>query len=91
MAEITVPRRGDMLVGGVRAHQGWGRGPTWRPAAVAFLPVAGYLGHAYWKETVDPMARWPERPEFPRWKNIAPAGAALFVLQCLSSSATRSA
>ena len=46
---------------------------------VAFLPVAGYLGHAYWKET-DPMARAGQKAHF--WKNIALAGAALFVFYC---------
>jgi putative oxidoreductase len=46
---------------------------------VGVLPVAGYLGHAYWKET-DPMARAGQKAHF--WKNIALAGAALFVFYC---------
>jgi uncharacterized membrane protein YphA (DoxX/SURF4 family) len=42
-----------------------------------FLPVAGYLAHAYWRED-DPMMRAAQKAQF--WKNIALAGAALFIL-----------
>jgi putative oxidoreductase len=79
MAEISVPLTGAMmLVGGALIGLG-----VWADLGalllVAFLPVAGYLGHAYWKET-DPMARASQKAHF--WKNIALAGAALFVFYC---------
>jgi putative oxidoreductase len=44
---------------------------------VVFLPAAGVLAHAYWKET-DPMMRAAQQAQF--WKNIALTGAALFLL-----------
>jgi putative oxidoreductase len=77
MAEFSVPFTGVMmLVGGVLIILG-----VWADLGalllVLFLPAAGYLGHAYWREQ-DPMMRAAQKAQF--WKNIALAGAALFFL-----------
>jgi putative oxidoreductase len=76
-AHISVPFTGVMmLVGGVLIILG-----VWADLGalllVVFLPAAGYLGHAYWREE-DPMMRAAQKAQF--WKNIALAGAALFFL-----------
>jgi putative oxidoreductase len=42
-----------------------------------FLVMAAFYAHAYWKET-DPMTRAGQEAHF--WKNIALAGACLFLL-----------
>lgn len=75
--EWSVPFTGVvMLVSGVLIVLG-----VWADLAalllVLFLPVAGFLAHAYWKET-DPVARAGQQAQF--WKNIALTGAALFLL-----------
>ena len=77
IAHISVPLTGVMMiVGGVLVALG-----IWADLGalliVLFLPAAGYLGHAYWRET-DPMMRAAQKAQF--WKNIALAGAALFIL-----------
>jgi putative oxidoreductase len=77
LAHISVPLTGVMMiVGGVLVALG-----IWADLGalliVLFLPAAGYLGHAYWRET-DPMMRAAQKAQF--WKNIALAGAALFIL-----------
>jgi uncharacterized membrane protein YphA (DoxX/SURF4 family) len=77
MAEVSVPLTGAMmLVGGALIALG-----VWADLGalflVAFLPVAGYLGHAYWSEE-DPYLRAAQKAQF--WKNISLAGAALFIL-----------
>jgi putative oxidoreductase len=76
-AHISVPFTGVMmLVGGVLIILG-----VWADFGalllVVFLPAAGYLGHAYWREQ-DPMMRAAQKAQF--WKNISLAGAALFIL-----------
>jgi uncharacterized membrane protein YphA (DoxX/SURF4 family) len=77
LAHISVPFTGAMmLVGGVLVILGF-----WADLGalllVVFLPAAGYLGHPYWRDT-DPMMRAAQKAQF--WKNIALAGAALFIL-----------
>ena len=76
-AHITVPFTGVMmLAGGILVILGF-----WADLGalliVIFLPVAGYLGHPYWRDT-DPMMRAAQKAQF--WKNIALAGAGLFIL-----------
>jgi putative oxidoreductase len=76
MAGVSVPATGVMmLVGGVLVILG-----VWADLGAlliaVFLPVAGYLGHGYWREE-DPMMRAAQKAQF--WKNIALAGAALFI------------
>ena len=75
--KLVVPFTGVMmLVGGVLIILG-----VWADLGalllVLFLPAAGYLGHAYWREQ-DPMMRAAQKAQF--WKNISLAGAALFIL-----------
>jgi putative oxidoreductase len=77
VAHISVPLTGVMMVvGGALVALG-----IWADLGalllVVFLPAAGYLGHAYWRES-DPMMRAAQKAQF--WKNIALAGAALFIL-----------
>jgi len=64
-----------MLVGGVLVALG-----VWADLGalllVVFLPVAGYIGHAYWRET-DPVTRAIQKAQF--WKNVSLAGAGLFI------------
>jgi putative oxidoreductase len=77
IAHISVPLTGVMMiVGGVLVALG-----IWADLGalllVVFLPAAGYLGHAYWRET-DPMMRAAQKAQF--WKNLSLAGAALFIL-----------
>jgi putative oxidoreductase len=77
VAHISVPLTGVMMiVGGTLVALG-----VWADLGalllVLFLPAAGYLGHAYWRET-DPMMRAAQKAQF--WKNVALAGAALFIL-----------
>jgi putative oxidoreductase len=77
MAEVSVPATGVMMIaGGLLIALGF-----WADLGalllILFLPVAGYLGHAYWRET-DPMTRAVQKAHF--WKNIALTGAALFLL-----------
>jgi putative oxidoreductase len=76
-ADFSVPGTGlMMLVGGALVATGF-----WADLGalllILFLPAAGYLGHAYWRET-DPMMRAAQQAQF--WKNIALTGAALFIL-----------
>jgi putative oxidoreductase len=75
--ELSVPATGVMmLVGGVLIALGF-----WADLGalllILFLPVAGYYGHPYWRET-DPVTRAVQKAQF--WKNIGLTGAALFVL-----------
>jgi putative oxidoreductase len=77
VAHISVPLTGVMmLVGGGLIILG-----VWADLGalllVLFLPAAGYLGHAYWREG-DPMMRAAQKAQF--WKNISLMGAALFFL-----------
>ena len=77
VAHVSVPLTGVMMVvGGALVALG-----IWADLGalllVVFLPAAGYLGHAYWRES-DPMMRAAQKAQF--WKNIALAGAALFIL-----------
>lgn len=77
MAEVSVPATGVMMIaGGLLIALGF-----WADLGalllILFLPVAGYLGHAYWRED-DPMTRAVQKAQF--WKNIALTGAALFLL-----------
>jgi putative oxidoreductase len=77
LAHISVPLTGVMmLVGGVLIALG-----VWADLGalllVIFLPAAGYLGHAYWRDE-DPMMRAAQKAQF--WKNISLTGAALFFL-----------
>ena len=76
-AAFSVPFTGVMmLVGSVLIILGF-----WADLGalllVLFLPAAGYLGHAYWREE-DPMMRAAQKAQF--WKNISLAGAGLFIL-----------
>jgi uncharacterized membrane protein YphA (DoxX/SURF4 family) len=76
-AALSVPFTGVMmLVGGVLIILG-----VWADLGalllVLFLPAAGYLGHAYWRED-DAMMRAAQKAQF--WKNISLAGGALFIL-----------
>jgi putative oxidoreductase len=76
-AAFSVPFTGVMmLAGGILVALG-----VWADLGalllVLFLPAAGYLGHAYWREE-DPMMRAAQKAQF--WKNISLAGGALFIL-----------
>jgi putative oxidoreductase len=75
--ELAVPATGlMMLVGAALITLG-----VWADLGalllVVFLPTAAYLAHAWWREE-DPMAREAQKAQF--FKNIALAGAALFIL-----------
>ena len=74
-AEVTVPLSGVMMLfGGLSVALG-----VWADAGalllLAFLVVAAFVAHPYWKET-DPNVQAAQRANF--WKNISLAGAALF-------------
>jgi uncharacterized membrane protein YphA (DoxX/SURF4 family) len=74
--EVTVPGAGlMMLLGGTMIATG-----IWPDVGalliIGFVLPAGFVGHAYWKET-DWQMRAAQRAQF--WKNIAICGGALYI------------